>query len=432
MGEQQISMDGRTADSDSTEDSKQNQTNSDHRTKETCLGGSMHPPQENSRGCLDLGIGREFRDTIESRVPPGDGSGSTSVTHSSFDCATKQFYDVDTKTLDGRSYPSSRMGVESVINPKSESLRTELTVLPPKISPDHSAMAASLVHGVSGTNKDYDQAHVGQKRKDNGSAKPRRPSARGTSQAPAHGGTELIESSASVDAAPLKKQKKNPRSDGGTAPHNRRKQLVVANSTTGRWTPEEHSAFLQGLAVYGREWKRVAAGIPTRTSAQVRSHAQKYFSRLEQQLRDAESNNDENEEGATNPNSKGSRYNAVTSSEITITESVRREAARILAHPESAAAEVNETLERLRERYVYLHERLLERQRRQERDDRMQEDPQQEARADVVDDELVALDVLQGGLMRVSNLDGAGVTEPSGEEDKSEESIDVHEDSHQG
>ncbi len=48
----------------------------------------------------------------------------------------------------------------------------------------------------------------------------------------------------------------------------------------GRWTEEEHQAFLSGLRVYGREWKRVAADIPTRTSAQIRSHAQKYFAKL--------------------------------------------------------------------------------------------------------------------------------------------------------
>ena len=48
----------------------------------------------------------------------------------------------------------------------------------------------------------------------------------------------------------------------------------------GRWTAEEHSAFLVGLRAYGREWKKVAQQIKTRTSAQIRSHAQKYFAKL--------------------------------------------------------------------------------------------------------------------------------------------------------
>jgi len=48
---------------------------------------------------------------------------------------------------------------------------------------------------------------------------------------------------------------------------------------TGRWTRDEHQAFLTGLRIYGREWKKVAQSIKTRTSAQIRSHAQKYFAK---------------------------------------------------------------------------------------------------------------------------------------------------------
>lgn len=48
----------------------------------------------------------------------------------------------------------------------------------------------------------------------------------------------------------------------------------------GRWTQKEHDDFLIGLELYGREWKKVAIYISTRTSAQIRSHAQKYFAKL--------------------------------------------------------------------------------------------------------------------------------------------------------
>ena len=48
----------------------------------------------------------------------------------------------------------------------------------------------------------------------------------------------------------------------------------------GRWTEQEHQNFLVGLRLYGREWKKVAAKIKTRTSAQIRSHAQKYFAKI--------------------------------------------------------------------------------------------------------------------------------------------------------
>jgi SHAQKYF class myb-like DNA-binding protein len=48
----------------------------------------------------------------------------------------------------------------------------------------------------------------------------------------------------------------------------------------GRWTEPEHDRFLEGLAKHGREWKKVAASVQTRTVMQVRTHAQKYFALL--------------------------------------------------------------------------------------------------------------------------------------------------------
>lgn len=53
-----------------------------------------------------------------------------------------------------------------------------------------------------------------------------------------------------------------------------------AGMNGGRWTELEHQSFLAGLRLYGREWKKVASKIKTRTSAQIRSHAQKYFAKL--------------------------------------------------------------------------------------------------------------------------------------------------------
>merc|ERR1719502_2291751 len=40
---------------------------------------------------------------------------------------------------------------------------------------------------------------------------------------------------------------------------------------TGRWTAEEHDEFLKCLDIYGREWKKVAERITTRTAAQIRA-----------------------------------------------------------------------------------------------------------------------------------------------------------------
>ena len=50
---------------------------------------------------------------------------------------------------------------------------------------------------------------------------------------------------------------------------------------TGRWTKEEHESFLSALQLYGKEWKKVAAKVKTRTVVQTRTHAQKYFQKLQ-------------------------------------------------------------------------------------------------------------------------------------------------------
>jgi SHAQKYF class myb-like DNA-binding protein len=49
---------------------------------------------------------------------------------------------------------------------------------------------------------------------------------------------------------------------------------------SGRWTDEEHERFLLALKQYGKNWNKVHRFVKTRTSAQTRSHAQKYFNKL--------------------------------------------------------------------------------------------------------------------------------------------------------
>ena len=50
---------------------------------------------------------------------------------------------------------------------------------------------------------------------------------------------------------------------------------------TGRWTKKEHELFLEALKKYGKEWKKVAAIVKTRTVVQTRTHAQKYFQKVQ-------------------------------------------------------------------------------------------------------------------------------------------------------
>ena len=51
-------------------------------------------------------------------------------------------------------------------------------------------------------------------------------------------------------------------------------------SNEGRWSEEEHEKFLEGIVLYGINWKKVKTLIETRTLMQVRSHAQKFFNKM--------------------------------------------------------------------------------------------------------------------------------------------------------
>ena len=51
------------------------------------------------------------------------------------------------------------------------------------------------------------------------------------------------------------------------------------DGTSGRWSKEEHRKFLEGLEIYGKDWKKVQMHIKTRTTTQTRSHAQKFFAK---------------------------------------------------------------------------------------------------------------------------------------------------------
>lgn len=52
------------------------------------------------------------------------------------------------------------------------------------------------------------------------------------------------------------------------------------SKSAGRWSREEHQKFVEGVTKFGKNWKKVEEYIGTRTGAQIRSHAQKFFIRL--------------------------------------------------------------------------------------------------------------------------------------------------------
>lgn len=168
--------------------------------------------------------------------------------------------------------------------------------------------------------------------------------------------------------------------DSKSKPKRKRNSPAKAGQSNGRWTHEEHQAFLDGLQGCGREWKKVAIRIPTRTSAQIRSHAQKYFAKLQRD--EVETNlNSSGSSGGPPPDAAimggdgpqgGTTYLVGDASLLSTTivtsqglaPSVRRNVERIIADPHSAQREVENTLEALRERYRLLQQRLEDRRQR--------------------------------------------------------------------
>ena len=70
-------------------------------------------------------------------------------------------------------------------------------------------------------------------------------------------------------------------------------QEKMLDSTAGRWTTSEHLKFVEGslhfskplgLQKYGKKWRYMQKDLPTRTSSQIRTHAQKFFIRLKAKI----------------------------------------------------------------------------------------------------------------------------------------------------
>ena len=66
---------------------------------------------------------------------------------------------------------------------------------------------------------------------------------------------------------------------------NKNTEINNNNHSDGRWNSDEHKRFIKGCLLYGNNWKKVEGYVQTRTSTQIRSHAQKFLIKLKKKYK---------------------------------------------------------------------------------------------------------------------------------------------------
>ena len=83
------------------------------------------------------------------------------------------------------------------------------------------------------------------------------------------------------------------------------------NHCEGRWTHEEHIRFLKGCLLYSNNWKKVESYVQSRTSTQIRSHAQKYLIKLNKKYKICDDINLDSKDESDNSMNNMNIYNPI-------------------------------------------------------------------------------------------------------------------------
>lgn len=94
-----------------------------------------------------------------------------------------------------------------------------------------------------------------------------------------------------------------------------RKPYTITKSREN-WTDQEHDKFLEALHLFDRDWKKIEAFVGSKTVIQIRSHAQKYFMKVQKNGRSEHVPPPRPKRKAAHPYPQKASKNAITISQV--------------------------------------------------------------------------------------------------------------------